>query len=230
MATSAAYSCPFCGSPSQTLKLYVGHLRVIHAKDPNFNIMCGVGGCREVFRAFSAFNSHIYRHHRTEVGVDQVGMDSPSVSDSLLEPALFQCESLEHETCDNAAMSESSSLAIPGDTEGRNHQSSLLCEHNQTISAAKMLLELREGHHVSQVAIADVVANTRLLCNQTIELLKARVLTAINTEGDVTENIELAFQSAFDPFRDIATNYLFEKFCMDHLGCLVSVYRIYACC
>ena len=81
---------------------------------------------------------------------------------------------------------------------------------------------------MSQVAIADVVANTRLLYNQTVELLKASVLTALSTGGNITENVELAFQNMCDPFRDIATNYQFEKFCVDHLGCLVSVYSTYA--
>ena len=70
----AAYTCPLClvkpnngtrpiankyhegkvTSSSTTLKLYVSHLRVVHAKDPKFSIICGVAGCREVFRAFSA--------------------------------------------------------------------------------------------------------------------------------------------------------------------------------
>ena len=63
--------CQICGLILLTLKLYVSHLRLVHAKDPAFSIMCGVSGCREVFRAFSAFSSHIYRHHRKAIGVAQ---------------------------------------------------------------------------------------------------------------------------------------------------------------
>ena len=37
--------------------------------------MCGVTGCREVFRTFSAFNSHIYHNHRAEVGIIPFGED-----------------------------------------------------------------------------------------------------------------------------------------------------------
>lgn len=69
MASSTGYACPFCGDISSMLKLYVSHLRVIHSKDANISVLCGVRGCREVFRTFSAFNSHVYRHHRSEVGV-----------------------------------------------------------------------------------------------------------------------------------------------------------------
>ena len=60
---------PFVQLLLPTLKLYISHLRVSHSKDPSFNVICGVGGCREVFRAFSVFNTHIYRHHQSEIGV-----------------------------------------------------------------------------------------------------------------------------------------------------------------
>ena len=36
---------------------------------------------------------------------------------------------------------------------------------NQTMTAAKMLLQLREGHQVSQVAISKIISIYRLLCN-----------------------------------------------------------------
>ena len=63
------FICPLCDCYSPTLKLYISYLRVSHSKDPFVNVICGVGGCREVFRAFSVFNTHIYRHHRSEIGV-----------------------------------------------------------------------------------------------------------------------------------------------------------------
>ena len=69
-----AYSCQLCRVSTPTLKLYVSHLRVMHAKDEAFNVLCGVNDCREVFRTFSAFNSHIYRHHRVKVGISQVSV------------------------------------------------------------------------------------------------------------------------------------------------------------
>ena len=68
MAT-AVLTCPLCESLSLTLKAYISHLRLVHAKDSSFRVMCGINGCREIFRAFSAFNSHVYRHHRTALGL-----------------------------------------------------------------------------------------------------------------------------------------------------------------
>ena len=87
--------CPICGCFLLTLKLYVSHLRLVHAKDPAFNIMCGVTGCREVCRTFSAFNSHIYRHHGETIGIDRLnsplhhnkspGVEISSASDYVFE-------------------------------------------------------------------------------------------------------------------------------------------------
>ena len=94
MAT-LCYTCPLCSVLSPTLKLYVAHLRVTHAKEKTFSVLCGVSGCREVFRTFSAFNSHIYRHHRTEVGIEQSAGDFvySSVTVSSLVPDLPRDES-----------------------------------------------------------------------------------------------------------------------------------------
>ena len=75
----ATYKCPLCSVSSPTLRLHVSHLRVTHAKEDSFSLLCGVNDRREVFRTFSAYNSHIYRHHRTEVGISQLaGVESHS--------------------------------------------------------------------------------------------------------------------------------------------------------
>ena len=60
-------------------------------------------------------------------------------------------------------------------------------DYNQTYIAAKMLLELREGHQVSQVVIADVVENCRMLCNHSVQDLK----NSITTVMDVSSNEDL---------------------------------------
>ena len=223
MAAYTSFLCPLCSFSSTTLKLYVSHLRVVHAKDPKFSIICGVAGCREVFRAFSAFNSHIYRHHRCEVGVDQVGKGNPFTADPLPESMSLPSTRCEHESfCDT--FTETTYLASADNMQSTScRQSVHASECDRTVSAAKMLLELREGHQVSQVAIADV-ANCRQLCNEAVDALKTDLLAALNAGGKSAECIELVLKQEYDPFRDIATNHRFEKFCVDHLGCLVSVY------
>ena len=69
-------NCHHCEYVSPTLRLSISHLRLVHSKDPNFNISCGLGNCNERFLAFSAFNS---RHHRMEMGLESV---QPIVADT----------------------------------------------------------------------------------------------------------------------------------------------------
>ena len=221
------FICPLCDCYSPTLKLYVSHLRVSHSKDPSFNVMCGVGGCREVFRAFSAFNAHIYRHHRSEIGVSsptESGTCSFSLP-TLEEPSgvnvVELMESPEGERQNNLQddhFQEVSSTSIPVSALQQTCSSS---DFSRKLTAANLILQLREGHQVSQVAISEVVSGCRSLCNEVVNELKSDVIATLSTNGPVQEDIALVLNKDFDPFKNIDTNYLFEKFCMDHLGCLV---------
>lgn len=91
---------------------------------------------------------------------------------------------------------------------------------DHTLAAAKMLLQLREGHQVSQVALTEVVSGCGLLCNLAFQQMKADMCKFLNcTEEGVTFHVDV---KVYDPFHNVDTNYLFEKYCVDHLGCLVS--------
>lgn len=207
----------------------------MHAKEKSFNVLCGVCDCREVFRTFSAFNSHIYRHHRAEVGIDQGVHDlasqtpvvslpasdlSPSTSDCCNDPSAdMYSESptnddstvpfadVQDECMDDCSMNAftechtalTDALTMPDD---------------QTLAAAKMILSLREGHQVSQVALTEVISGCRLLCNRALNQLKIDVVNSSDNSA-----IDLG---DYNPFKSIDTNYLFEKYCVEHLGCLVS--------
>ena len=93
---------------------------------------------------------------------------------------------------------------------------------NQT---AKMLLQLREDQQVSQVAISKIVSSCRLLCNQAVNALKGDVITSLNQSGEMCEDLGLVLNKDNDPFTNFDTNYLFKKFCVDHLDCLVSFWH-----
>ena len=158
-----ALQYPICGFVSLSLKLDVSHLRVVHAKDRAFNIMCGVGGCREVFRAFSAFNSHIYRHHRDAIGISQFRDDSTvDLSDRSAIPACSVTEydshtfAFENNTCSSATKSTTRPIGIP--------------PADMKEEAARFLLLLREGWQKSQVVITDVVTGCKNLCQHAILL------------------------------------------------------------
>ena len=69
-----------------------------------------------------------------------------------------------------------------------------------------MLLALREGHQVSQVALAEVISGCRSLCNYALNQLKVDLTGAVNYSENSLVDLE-----DYDPFKDIDTNYLFEK-------------------
>lgn len=116
MATNKL-QCQICGLVLLSLKLYVSHLRLVHAKDLNFNIMCGVSGCREVFRAFSAFNSHIYRHHREAIGI---GSTTEQELESLTSPLHSASEYEAESVAAAAACNRDPPTAAPVSVVGRN--------------------------------------------------------------------------------------------------------------
>ena len=221
---SAIYTCPLCSLSYTTLRLYVSHLRVIHAKDHKFNIMCGVGGCREVFRAFSAFNSHVYRRHRSAMGMSNEVMEAVTVAS--VEPPSSNEHFADFEDQlilrPNQEPVESCSLLQKKDSSCNS------VEHQQALTAAKMILQLREGHQVSQVAIAEIMSNCRLLCNQSVDHLKKSVYDVLNISEPLTQSVQSVLQQEYDPFKGIDTNYLFEKFCVDNLGLVVRAF-VYLC-
>ena len=64
----ARYKCPLCVFHALTIQLVLSHLRLVHSNDPNFSVVCGIGGCSTTSRTFSALYQHIYKKHK-EVGI-----------------------------------------------------------------------------------------------------------------------------------------------------------------
>ncbi len=211
--------CSLCDCLSPSVKLYVNHLRSSHSKDPSFHIICGICDCREVFYAFSAFNSHIYRRHRTDMfeGASGSNPNRSNVSEN------------DDDNEDNDDNDDTSiDLNDPSSNqEVQNVDSKDLSSNRippQTITAANMILALREGYQVSQVAISEAISFCKVLCEQVIEAFKEDVTCALGIGFEAEQpELETVLQKVYNPFEDIDSNYLFEKFCIDHLGCLVSL-------
>ena len=224
MATNVL-KCPLCGSLSLTFKLYVSHLRLVHSKDPSFHIMCEVGGCREVFRAFSAFNSHVYRHHRAAIGVDtEAELMTCGTADELAGPSL-QLQEFAPRLEDD--FNQIDSASYKGGCIDQKEDSQ---QHLQAVTSAKFLLQLREGRQISQVDISDVMNGCRTLCKQAVSRIKDGVKSSLASAGINCEDVPGlmdVLSDEPDPFRCTDTNYRFEKFCVEHLGCLVRPMHVH---
>lgn len=227
----ATYKCPLCLVSSPTLRLHVSHLRITHTKEDSFRVLCGVNDCREVFHTFSAFNSHIYRHHRTEVGIGQLaGVEShcsilpgQEVRSDVIPLDISRCLESGADVNDrDGGMHSSENFVMTQDT----FVTTLSTRYNAVPSdpslvAAEMLLQLREGHQVSQVALTDVVSGCRSICSQALNMLRRDVIAALGSSNEAASTIAHINLEDYDQFKNIDTNYLFEKYCIDHLGCLV---------
>lgn len=223
-SSSRPVECPLCGYLSPTLSLYVSLLRLVHSKDKNFRVTCGIDECTEIFGAFGALNSHIYRHHRIALGLERAPVVDTGNGGDLAEaddtdPVFVPEDEPDfmnpfHNGCFASTID---ALACSSSTPNKSID----------VSAAKFLLHMREGRQVLQVAIADIIAGCNSLCNQALKEFQTKLKgDLVNAGIDCTQLPGLADSVNVDLFESVKSNYLFEKFCMEHFGCLVSVHII----
>ena len=173
--------------------------------------------------------SHIYRHHRELLGLDT------SASVAELNPSVTQTgevtvplTSFEPDVVETEGLTVSQTTFQPDEVETENINEEE-CTNDAPESgrhaAAKFLLCLREGHQISQVAIQDIVSGTRTMCHSSVEKVKEDVKKALSNACVSCESIpglQDVLDKDYDNFEGIDTNYLYEKFCLEHFGIVVS--------
>lgn len=167
--------------------------------------------------AFSAFNSHVYRHHRAALGmcVEQLVTSEAS---SQPEPDVYA-----DDLYDSSATAE---LLAPGSVSDVMYRSGYdHCDSSEETScsitdeAARFLLQLREGCQLSQAAILDVITGCKILCSGVADRYKASITAALASAGissDAIPSLSVALEESPSPFHGIDSNYLFEKYCVDN--------------
>ena len=237
-STSTVRRCPLCGFFSPSLTLHVSHFRLVHSKDANFCVVCGIDGCGQEFRAFSAYNSHVYRRHRAAVGVNELWSiqdPEPETTPEIQPPTATlnlqsediplecsePCEELRARTVENPQ---------PTDFSGLPSDYGVQCRR----SNAEFLMTLSEGRQLSQQAISDVIVGCRKICQQTVCTVIERSVRAImdaDIDVSTTPGLENALLTVPDPFEGIDTPYLREKFYLEHMNYVVRKYNniIIAC-
>lgn len=196
--------------------------------------MCGISDCREVFRAFAAFSSHVYRHHRSALGLDRSSDESGIQVETVDATVESEC-SISREattTSDGAQLADNEAAAVldtvSTDVEGSIHDFASRADSMTNLhlrTAAKLLLQLKEGRQVSQAAVSDMIDGCKTLCKQTIDEFKEGVRLSLASAGIDIESVpgmSNVLSRDPNPFQGIDTTYLYEKFCIEHLGCLVS--------
>ena len=212
--------CPLCSYFSPNLTLHVSHLRLVHAKDPSFNITCSIGGCREVFTAFAAYNSHVYRHHRVALG-----LETCPDSGNVISTAGPSANEVDIPSFVDASLDDDEPASVHNEL-APTHMVPLSGPSLQTTRAAKFLLHLREGRRVSQVALTDVMGTCNMMCMQAVNDLKQEVrekCAQANVDiGSIAGLEDVLSKQPPHPFEGVNTTYRFEQFCVQHFSCLVS--------
>ena len=215
MATRVT-QCALCGFLSPSLDLHISHLRLVHSADSSFYVRCDFDGCLEEFRAFSAYNSHIYRKHRVALGLEK--------------PVELEVEVDTGHQSDYLATVE---LPYPGDSnsEQQLHESGhqwCMCHtapKAYTEQNAEFLMSLTEGKQLSQAAIEEVIEGCRRIHNQAVSQYRQKINQKLVEAG-----IDLSIISEIeqtDPFVGLHSAHLRKKYYKKHFGYLVSVFVMY---
>ena len=170
--------------------------------------------CTEVFGAFAAYNSHVYRHHRVSLGLQ---LTQASLLQEASDLSLGTTDTPIHDGCEGEANALDATLYEPAQLLDSGRQV-------QGIKAAELLLNLREGRRVSQVALMDIVDSCKSICTQVIDDLKSELQqTCLERNIDISRMEDILSKPCPNPFEEVDTMYRFEKFCVDHLDCQVCV-------
>lgn len=221
---AAVRQCTLCQSLSPSLLLHISHLRLVHSQDPSFHVSCGIDGCTDVFRAFSSYNSHVYRRHRVALGLEKAEVPViPPGSEPSEDSPMSSCGDeypvtavTYEEHCGISCEPESCATKKPLPSSA--HVAGMKTN-------AEFLMKLSEGRQLSQVALGDVIAGCRSICQQTVSQVQESVLSALENAGINYSNhpgLNEALCSKPDPFEGIDSAYLREKFYQEHFNYLVS--------
>lgn len=187
------------------------HTFQAHSSAPNFVFKCGINGCIQTFRKFSAISSHIRRRHQ---GFDP---ESACSNASSLPPErdVDPDPSVSGETED--VVSEYHELS--SETEQPEH---LIMQK----ACASLLLTLKEKHKLSQSALDFSIGQVREVISCVATNIKKRVDSAAlefsESNGIQPPDFSDCFQ-VIDPFDGLHSEYMQQKFYKEHFNLLVSI-------
>ena len=85
-------ACPMCSFGAPSITTLLSHLRSVHSMDPHFHVMCGIDGCVNTSKTFSALYSHIYRHHPNVGIIRQRSRSQDTVQPEASTSTTDQCD------------------------------------------------------------------------------------------------------------------------------------------
>ena len=140
------FRCPLCGIHSRSLQRMLSHVGSMHQYDANFFITCNIQGCMQGFAKFNSYRLHMYRRHRTMLGLDD---QIPLAQEN--EEMHFDDE------LENDIEEDMFDVMQQGETEHLSRRE-MLQRH-----LAMFALKTREKHSLPKVVVQDIMSSVRFL-------------------------------------------------------------------
>lgn len=162
------FTCTMCSAASH-LKLhvsdYVKHLKIFHAHQSDFKVICGIGGCQRSYTNLGTFQNHIYGMHSD---------GSCTIIEETEERILMNSTDLELDSESDAVYSDTDELYYENDVETDSSQQ---CSSESIIqkSSALFLLGIKEKFKLTQSSINGIVQGVTALNQHHISILKSQV-------------------------------------------------------
>ena len=187
------------------------HTFQAHSSAPNFVFKCGINGCIQTFRKFSAISSHIRRRHQ--------GFDPESACSSA---HTLQSEDMDIDPDPSVGGETEEDVSeyneLPSETEQPEH---LIMQK----ACASLLLTLKERHKLSQSALDFSIGQVREVLSCVTANIKKQVDVAAlkfsESHGIQPPDFSDCFQT-IDPFDGLHSEYMQQKFYKEHFNLLVS--------
>lgn len=222
----ASYNCPLCNFISPTRNLWLSHIRSVHSDDDHFSLVCGISGCSAFYSKCSSFVSHVYRKHRDILcAPEETGQSSPI--NTAQEPRTSTSEPSDPTTLLEPSGSEYEYRTA--DVDMQHTMSHLLGTDSlmQRKKSALYILNLKEIHGLSEVAVRNVIQETQLIFSHTVHRIKAGVSEHLSRSGiEAPSNLYEMFSDVSDPFQGLHSTHLQERFYVEHLDCIVRTFYI----
>ena len=199
------FFCPYSpedyAAPSE--ELLFGHIRIVHANDPNFSIQCSFNGCERTFTNFRTWQNHHLLHYRSGT-IDTV---SPTDTDEDV-------------------------VGFPDSDASATHVSSPSVPDMQRF-AAQWILKTRETRMLTRSAMQGIIEDVDVLVGYVTEVLKSQTQMVLENHGIKPESIIINdLDNVFTgpvtkPFQGLTSFHQQLQYCRSMFNLVVRLYKCF---
>lgn len=172
---------------------------MVHARDPNFHVNCGIEGCIRTYKNFASFKKHVYRHHREQI--DPAQLDTRTEDGSTQQPPEM--------------LHEDDGPDFLNRDAGYDHSE----------QAALFVLKAKHVHKISQSALDDLLFDVSTMISDRVHYVENKVCQHL--QGPCNSSSSSGILEAFhhpaivDPFHGLTSRYLQLNYYRENFGLLV---------